>query len=97
MLILDEATSAWTRVGGLYKKRCAFKADKTSSLRTSLSRCARRDKIVVMERGDRRDGTHRELLEKGGKYKRLYELQFADEEGFGCRHGGSPTERRLRP
>jgi ABC-type multidrug transport system fused ATPase/permease subunit len=25
-------------------------------------------------------GTHKELLESGGKYKRLYELQFAEEE-----------------
>jgi subfamily B ATP-binding cassette protein MsbA len=25
-------------------------------------------------------GTHSELLEKGGTYKRLYELQFADED-----------------
>jgi ABC-type multidrug transport system fused ATPase/permease subunit len=25
-------------------------------------------------------GTHRELLAQGGKYRHLYELQFADEE-----------------
>jgi ABC-type multidrug transport system fused ATPase/permease subunit len=25
-------------------------------------------------------GTHAELLEAGGKYKRLYELQFAEED-----------------
>ena len=25
-------------------------------------------------------GKHFELLEQGGRYKRLYELQFADEE-----------------
>ena len=25
-------------------------------------------------------GTHAELLEKGGQYRKLYELQFADEE-----------------
>jgi ABC-type multidrug transport system fused ATPase/permease subunit len=25
-------------------------------------------------------GTHAELLESGGQYRRLYELQFADEE-----------------
>jgi subfamily B ATP-binding cassette protein MsbA len=34
-----------------------------------------------MERGKIiQTGTHKELLAKGGTYKRLYELQFADEE-----------------
>jgi subfamily B ATP-binding cassette protein MsbA len=28
-------------------------------------------------------GTHKELLEKSGKYRRLYELQFAEEEIVG--------------
>jgi subfamily B ATP-binding cassette protein MsbA len=34
-----------------------------------------------MEKGQiLQTGTHAELLAKGGTYKKLYELQFADEE-----------------
>jgi ABC-type multidrug transport system fused ATPase/permease subunit len=34
-----------------------------------------------MERGQIiESGTHGELLEKGGVYRKLYELQFAEEE-----------------
>ena len=41
----------------------------------------RADKIVVLERGQIIEtGTHQELLEKGGTYKKLYELQFAEDE-----------------
>jgi subfamily B ATP-binding cassette protein MsbA len=46
-----------------------------------LSTVRRADLIVVMERGRIVEtGTHRELLAAGGRYKRLYELQFAEEE-----------------
>ncbi len=37
--------------------------------------------IIVMERGSIvESGTHDELLEYGGIYKKLYELQFAESE-----------------
>ncbi len=37
--------------------------------------------IVVMEAGRIIEmGTHTELLKKDGQYRKLYELQFADEE-----------------
>jgi len=46
-----------------------------------LSTVRKADKIVVMERGKIIEtGTHTELLEHNGIYRRLYELQFADEE-----------------
>ena len=56
--------------------------DKTSIvIAHRLSTVRRADKIVVLERGQIIEtGTHKELLEKGGTYKRLYELQFAEEE-----------------
>jgi ABC-type multidrug transport system fused ATPase/permease subunit len=38
------------------------------------------DRILVLHRGRLREmGTHRELLQVGGLYARLYELQFRDQ------------------
>jgi len=46
-----------------------------------LSTIRKADKIVVMDRGKISEtGTHAELLAANGKYRRLYELQFADED-----------------
>ncbi len=44
-----------------------------------LSTIRRADKILVMHKGELREqGTHQELLERGGIYARLFELQFAE-------------------
>ncbi|MEZ5346830.1 MAG: ABC transporter ATP-binding protein, partial [Pyrinomonadaceae bacterium] len=46
-----------------------------------LSTVVKANLIVVMENGRIiESGTHNELLEKSGKYKRLYELQFGSED-----------------
>ena len=46
-----------------------------------LSTIRRADLIVVIERGRIiEQGRHAALLAQSGTYKRLYELQFADEE-----------------
>ncbi len=86
VLILDEATSALDAESErLVQKALAnLMMNKTSIvIAHRLSTIRRADKIVVMERGKIIEtGTHAELLERGGVYKRLYELQFADEEIF---------------
>jgi subfamily B ATP-binding cassette protein MsbA len=84
VLVLDEATSALDAeseqlvqraIGNLIRDRT------TIVIAHRLSTVRRADIIVVMERGQiSEQGTHAELLARGGQYQRLYELQFADEE-----------------
>lgn len=84
VLILDEATSALDAeserlvqraIGNLVRNRT------TIVIAHRLSTVRRADVIVVMEAGRIIEmGTHAELLERGGQYRKLYELQFADEE-----------------
>lgn len=84
VLILDEATSALDAESErLVQKALAnLMQNKTSVvIAHRLSTVRKADKIVVMEKGKIiQTGTHQELLEKGGTYKKLYELQFAEEE-----------------
>ncbi len=84
VLILDEATSALdTESERLVQQALGnLTQDKTSIvIAHRLSTIQRADKIVVMEKGRIVEtGTHSELLERGGRYKQLYEIQFASEE-----------------
>ncbi|HEY0460065.1 MAG TPA: ABC transporter ATP-binding protein [Pyrinomonadaceae bacterium] len=84
VLILDEATSALdTESERLVQQAIAnLMQNKTSIvIAHRLSTIRKANKIVVMERGKIiQTGTHDELLAKGGTYKRLYELQFAEED-----------------
>ncbi len=86
VLILDEATSALDAESErLVQKALAnLMQNKTSIvIAHRLSTIRKADKIVVMEKGKIiQTGTHAELLEKGGIYKKLYELQFAEDELF---------------
>lgn len=84
VLILDEATSALDAeserfvqqaIGNLVRNRT------TIVIAHRLSTIRRANTIVVMESGRITEmGSHSELLARGGQYRRLYELQFADEE-----------------
>jgi subfamily B ATP-binding cassette protein MsbA len=84
VLILDEATSALDAESErLVQKALAnLMKNKTSIvIAHRLSTVRRANRIVVMERGKiTESGTHAELLEKGGVYQRLYELQFLEDE-----------------
>ncbi len=84
VLILDEATSALdTESEMLVQKALANLMQNRTSIVIAhrLSTIRKADKIVVMERGSIIEtGTHEELLDHDGTYKKLYELQFADME-----------------
>ena len=83
VLILDEATSALdTESERLVQQALeGLTQNKTSIvIAHRLSTIRRADLIVVMEKGKIIEtGTHDGLLEKSGKYKRLYEFQFEDD------------------
>jgi subfamily B ATP-binding cassette protein MsbA len=84
VLVLDEATSALDAESERLVQKAL--ANLTSGRTTiviahRLSTVRRADLIVVIERGRIVEtGRHSELLALGGAYRRLYELQFADEE-----------------
>ena len=87
ILLLDEATSALDTESEQYVKKAL---DSLMMNRTTLviahrlSTVTDADKICVIENGRvMEEGTHNELLEKKGVYKRLYELQFAEQNNDG--------------
>jgi subfamily B ATP-binding cassette protein MsbA len=84
VLVLDEATSALDAESEQLVQRAIANLirDRTTIvIAHRLSTVRRADMIAVMERGRiTEQGTHAELLARGGQYQRLYELQFADEE-----------------
>lgn len=84
VLILDEATSALDAESERLVQRAIANLvrDRTTLvIAHRLSTVRRADAIVVMEAGRVIElGTHSELLARGGQYRKLYELQFADEE-----------------
>ncbi len=83
ILILDEATSALdteseravqAALDGLMQGRT------TICIAHRLSTVQHADVIVVMDQGRIVEkGTHKELLEKGGFYQKLYQMQFREE------------------
>jgi len=82
ILILDEATSSVDTHSEILIQKAI---DKLMDGRTSiiiahrLSTIQKCDKIIVMHKGEIREtGTHQQLLEYGGIYSKLYQLQYKE-------------------
>jgi ABC-type multidrug transport system fused ATPase/permease subunit len=80
ILVLDEATSS---VDSELEARIEAATDELLRDRTSLiiahrlSTVQNADRILVFHHGELREqGTHQQLLDQGGLYARLHELQF---------------------
>jgi ATP-binding cassette subfamily B protein len=84
ILVLDEATSSVDAEAELLIQRAVAElmAGRTSLVVAHrLSTILHADEILVLHHGEIRErGTHRVLLERGGLYQRLYELQLRGQE-----------------
>jgi ATP-binding cassette subfamily B protein len=84
VLVLDEATSSIdTATEALIQEALARILQTRTSVVIAhrLSTIRDVDRIIVMERGKIvEDGTHQELLERGGQYARLHRHQFGAEQ-----------------
>ena len=80
VLILDEATSSVDTESEQMIEHAidTLIADRTSIvIAHRLSTIQRADKIIVLDKGEIKEiGNHNELLEKGGFYSKLYQMQF---------------------
>ncbi|HTP13082.1 MAG TPA: ABC transporter ATP-binding protein [Bacteroidota bacterium] len=84
ILVLDEATSSVdTETEQLIQEaiRSLLRGRTSIVIAHRLSTIQNSDKIIVLHKGEiRESGTHQELLTQNGIYRRLYELQYKEQE-----------------
>jgi len=92
--VLDEATSSvdaeteWLIQDALVK---LLEGRTALVIAHRLSTIENADRILVLHKGELREqGTHRELLERGGIYARLYRMQYAAERPAPARAAAQP-------
>ncbi|HIP32768.1 MAG TPA: ABC transporter ATP-binding protein [Crocinitomicaceae bacterium] len=83
ILILDEATSSVDNESEELIQKATIELTKGRTsivIAHRLSTIKNADKIVVLDKGEiKEQGTHAELLNLGGYYKTLHEMQFSEE------------------
>ena len=84
ILVLDEATSALDTESERLVQQALdslMRGRTTLVIAHRLSTIRNADKIVVLDQGEIAEvGTHEELLTRRGVYRKLYDLQFLEEE-----------------
>jgi subfamily B ATP-binding cassette protein MsbA len=84
ILILDEATSSLDTASETEVQKALdnlMKGRTTIVIAHRLSTIMNADRIIVLQAGGIvQEGKHHELIEADGPYKRLYELQFRDQD-----------------
>ena len=98
VMVLDEATSSVdTETEALIQQALERVTEGRTTLAIAhrLSTIQDADKILVMHKGEIRErGTHQELLAADGLYRRLYDLQYADQ--VEPRGDGARADRRVQ-
>lgn len=84
ILILDEATSSLDTASEMMVQKALenlMHNRTTFVIAHRLSTIKRADRIILLDKGRIiESGSHRELYDRGGFYKKLYELQFSGQE-----------------
>jgi subfamily B ATP-binding cassette protein MsbA len=84
ILILDEATSSLDTASEVMVQKALenlMHRRTTFVIAHRLSTIKKADRIIMLDKGKIiESGSHQELYDRGGSYRKLYELQFSSQE-----------------